>query len=155
LTEIGYFSGVRVGLGDPEEFWGITSVGYRLKSVYLDVFDDYAFFWSSGSNMPLHNYMVDFILSRVGLCGLPWTARKGARLDDRRVPDVIINGYFFEVETGLKHSLKALNTRLKKYRNFCYVVVPNSLVKARYRRVLTTFHGRLLTMKEFDSTFFC
>jgi hypothetical protein len=153
--EIGYFPGVRVGLGDPGDYRGISTVGYRLKWVYVDYLDDYVYFWSASSDMPFHNYMTDFILSRVSLCGVPWTARRGARLGDRRVPDIMINGYFFEVETGLKRSLKALNGRLRKFRNFCYVIVPNSSVKARYKRVLVTFHGRLLTMKEFDSTFVC
>ena len=150
--EVEFFKGVRLSLGSPSDFEGFYSSGSKLKFVYVDLLDEYAFFWSSGSDMPFHNYMTDLILEIVSPCGFPLLAVRG---DNERVPDIWLNDYIFEVETGLKHSLGALNSRLRKSRKFCYVVVPNSSVKRRYKGSLPSFRGRLLTLKELSLSFTC
>ena len=143
---VGYFKGVRLGLGDPRDVAGERGYdGSRLRVMYLDVLDEYAFFFSKKRDMVFHNYMMELIISWFGLVPNLKIYSSG---DNPPVPDFEINHVFFEVESGLKHDLKPLISRLRKYPNFFYVVVPNASVKARYRAELPVFHGRLLTLKE-------
>jgi hypothetical protein len=148
---IGYFPGVRF-LGDPADYEGLYSFGYRLKAVFLDSENKYAFFWSSGivGDFPLHNYMTEFILSRLGGSSGAILAPRGSAV---LVADIYKFGYVFEVETGLKRDLSALVRRLRTYREFCYVVVPNLRLKARYRASLPSFHGRINSLLEFSRSF--
>ncbi len=156
---IEYFQGVKTGLGDPKELQGYYTYRsgerktLKLKSVYLDNIGEYAFFWSSRSDMPLHDFMVEMVSKKLKPYGSPWIARKHEEIMDRKVPDLILNNAYFEVETGLNHSRDQLKARLKKFPNFTYVIVPNSQQKARYKASLPAFHGRLWTLKEFENKF--
>lgn len=148
---IPYFQGVRVGLGDPVDFYGYTQGDYKLKWMYVDLVNDYVFFYSKKKDMTFHNYLCQFILDWTFDWGIPIVYPDGKKLN---VPDITIKGVHFEVESGLKHSLKPLIRRLQKYSEFTYVVVPNDAVKQRYRGVfrvnLKSFHGRLMTIGELE-----
>ena len=143
---VGYFRGVRLGLGDPEDIEGERGYdGSKIRAVFLDVFNDYAFFYAKKRDMVFHNYLMELIISWFGVVPNLKIYSSG---DNLPVPDFRINRVLFEVESGLKNDLKPLIRRLQKYPNFFFVVVPNVSVKARYRAELPVFRGRLLTLKE-------
>ena len=148
------FDGVRSSRDCPDEFIGSSSGDGRVfRSVFCDHIGQYVSFWSSRNYFPFHNYMVEFILSVLPPSSSVWVAERLDTLEgstSRAVPDLVYLDVFFEAETGLKRSLKPLIRRLKKYRKFFYIVVPNNDVKRRYSKALPVFHGRLLTMKEFE-----
>ena len=41
---IEYFPGVKTGLGSPRSVQGLPYLDYKLRSVYVDFLNDYAFF---------------------------------------------------------------------------------------------------------------
>lgn len=148
-----YFSGVRFGalMGAPEQYYGVKPIGdLRLKAVFLDYPGDWVFFWSSQGKTPLHNYMQELILDITYARETAYVVPRGVKA---RVPDVIIRGFYFEVETGLKKQKAALIRRLKNTNIFSYVVVPNLVVKADYREFLPVFNGRLRTLLELKREF--
>lgn len=150
--DIPYFSGVRIGIGNPLSVRGVRWAGMRLKCVFLDSSDDYACFWINSGEQALHDYMMEFILSVVNLCGSVFVVARG---DSSRPYDLKLKNCLIEVETGLKRSFTALIRRLATYNEFCFVVVPNVQQKAHYKARLGSFHGRVVTLRDFASSFKC
>lgn len=141
---ITYFEGVRLS-PEPLEFIRVPGIPYVLKSSFVDLYNEYAYWWADSRFFPFHDFLSEIILNRLG----PKNCKYYRGYDSKISVDIVYHNRFIEVETGLKHSFSRLNMRLKRYRNYFYVVVPNTSVKVRYRRGLRAFHGRLLTIKEF------
>ena len=146
---IEYFHGVKTGLGSPRSIKGLPYLDYKLRSVYVDFLNDYAFFWSSGrgSVFPFHDFMSELILYRLGSDNCKYIRGKNTEA----YVDIIYypSNSYIEVETGFKKSLDRLLYRLRKYSNWFYIVVPNQNVKRRYLADVPRFHGRIYSLKEF------
>ncbi len=144
-----FFEGVGLGLGDSRDFQGIYYHEYKLKFVYIDYLDTYAFFFSRKGDRPLHDFLVDLVIE-----SFRGVYRRSPRDSDLPLPDLVYAGCNYEIETGLKHDLGSLVKRLRSSDLFSYVLVPNSEIKKRYKyqfheRKLYSFHGRLYTLKEY------
>lgn len=157
MSDISFFYGVRVGLDVPRS---IAYAGYRLKSVYVDLLDKYVSFWSSVGDQAFHEYLVGLARAEYLKVFSDDVVYCFSRYDGGSVPDISVSkpflfpnvSVYFEIETGLKRSLLALELRLARAGRrgiWTYVIVPNRDVKARYKRVLPAFHGRIFTLRDF------
>lgn len=147
---IGYFPGVRVGLGSPEKFYGLHTSRFHLKSVYVDCLGDYAFFWSRSGDYRFHDFLSGTIFRHLKRFGTPTVYRWG---DNLPVPDFVFGGNSFEVETGLKHSRNELINRFATNSGKTYIIVPNSSVQARYSELGNRSCVFVQTVKVFVETF--
>lgn len=146
---IPYFDGVRFGIEDYESRGeGV----FAFQRTFIDLVGSYAYYWSSkGSLSPLHEWMLDQVVSMVPPASDFERFGWGTGL---RVPDLIAGGIYYEVESGLKKTYSDLVARLHAWDgHFTYVIVPNPGVKRRYLADLPRFRGRLLTLLEFSHEF--
>lgn len=155
LEYMEYFPGVRLNLGDPFKLRNFRFANMVSHSIYIDLLDSWAFFFSSTGSLVFHDFMTDLVLSFLNSCGSVVAQNNSANFRGGSQPDLIVNGFFLEIETSLKKSFKPLISRLKRYKSFTYVIVPNSDIKSKYLNHLPVFHGRVYTLLEFSRCFKC
>lgn len=146
MIEINYFEGVElydIDKYDLPKYYGMYFMGRKLKFVYIDLFNQYAFFWSNGLYMNLHDYLCELAIKKLKF------SYKYNRGFSKPTPDIEFLDRQIEVETGLKHGYDGLKKRLYRNPFFVYVVVPNLQVKKRYKNYLKQFHGRVYSLREF------
>lgn len=151
-NRVPYFDGVQlfdIRKFDLPGYYGLFDVPHaaKLKWVYMDLFDKYAFFWSNGMYMPFHDWLRDLVIDSLGRGNCIYKY-SGVRLTTP-TPDIIFHDSYIEIETGLKKSYSDLKRRLYRSKPFVYVLVPNKDIKKRYFVHLKQFHGRIYTFKEF------
>lgn len=120
----------------------------KLKMVYMDLYDQYALFWSNGYYLPFHDWLVSLVSQKLNFNCISKFSRSQLHSP---MPDLIFKDRYIEVETGLKHSYASLKFRLYHTQYFTYVLVPNMDIKRRYVSHLKQFHGRVYSFKQFFS----
>lgn len=82
----------------------------------------------------VHEYIVNYLHNLLLSWGYDNTKTKGNNL-----ADLILDNCFIEVETGAKHDLSDLSSRIKSYDRPCLIVVPNEKVYKRYLKKYNDF----------------
>ena len=94
----------------------------------------------------LHKFMVNEVIKKLEERDIEYTLAKPG--EDK--PDIMTKDFDIEVETGLKHDIKKLESKVIGITKKIYIIMPNDTEKLKYNSMAITKSIKVLNLKAFN-----
>ena len=94
----------------------------------------------------LHKFMVNEVIKKLEEKDVEYTLAKPG--EDK--PDVMTKDFDIEIETGLKHDIKKLESKVIGITKKIYIIMPNDTEKLKYNSMAITKSIKVLNLKAFN-----